>query len=124
MNLSRLAIARPIGTMIIFTVVILVGLTALGGLPIDLLPEISFSRLTISTNYPGAGPEEVENLVSRVVEEAVSTVAGVRDVFSTSSEGSSRVTVTFPFGTDLDAAANDVRAALERVRRRLPRSGR
>jgi len=119
-NLSRLAIARPIGTMILFTVVILVGLTALGGLPIDLLPEISFSRLTISTLYPGAGPEEVENLVSRVVEEAVSTVAGVRDVFSTSSEGNSRVTVTFPFGTDLDAAANDVRAALERVRRRLP----
>ncbi len=120
MNPSRLAIARPIGTLIIFGAVILVGLSALSGLPIDLLPDISFARLTVSTNYPGAGPEEVENLVSRVVEEAVSTVAGVRDVLSTSSEGSSRVTVTFPFGTDLDAAANDLRAALERVRRRLP----
>ena len=120
MNLSRVAIARPIGTLIIFSVVILVGLSALAGLPIDLLPDISFARLTISTAYPGAGPEEVENLVSRVVEEAVSTVAGVRDVLSTSNEGSSRVTVTLPFGTDLDAAANDVRAALERVRRRFP----
>ncbi len=120
MNLARLAIARPIGTLILYGAVILVGLSALAGLPIDLLPDISFARLTISTNYPGAGPEEVENLVSRVVEEAVSTVAGVRDVLSTSSEGSSRVTVTFPFGTDLDAAANDIRAALERIRRRLP----
>ncbi len=120
MNLSRTAIARPIGTLIVFICVILVGLSALAGLPVDLLPDISFARLTISTSYPGAGPEEVENLVSRVVEEAVSTVAGVRDVLSTSSEGSSRVTVTFPFGTDLDAAANDLRAALERVRRRFP----
>jgi len=120
MNLSRLAVARPIGTLIIFSAVVLVGLSALAGLPIDLLPDISFARLTISTSYSGAGPEEVENLVTRVVEEAVSTVAGVRDVLSTSSEGSSRVTVTFPFGTDLDAAANDIRAALERVRRRLP----
>jgi HAE1 family hydrophobic/amphiphilic exporter-1 len=119
-NLSRLAIARPIGTLIVFSAVILVGLSALAGLPIDLLPDISFGRLTVSTNYPGAGPEEVENLVTRVVEEAVSTVAGVRDVLSTSSDGSSRVTVTLPFGVDLDVAANDIRAALERVRRRLP----
>lgn len=120
MNLYRLSLARPIGTCIVFSVVVLVGLASLAGLPIDLLPDITLPRLTVATDYPGAGPEEVENLVSRVIEEAVSTVPGVRDVVSTSSLGTSRVTVTFAFGQDLDAAAADVRAAVERVRARLP----
>ncbi len=120
MNLYRLSLARPIGTCIVFSVVVLVGLASLAGLPIDLLPEITLPRLTVATDYPGAGPEEVENLVSRVIEEAVSTVPGVRDVVSVSSLGTSRVTAAFDFGRDLDAAAADLRAAVERVRRRLP----
>ncbi|HXF81999.1 MAG TPA: efflux RND transporter permease subunit, partial [bacterium] len=120
MNLIRTAVQRPIGTTMAFAVVILLGTTSLLNLPLDLLPELSFPSLSISTDYPGAGPEEVENLVTRVIEETVGTAVGVEDVFSTSSEGSSRVTVTFPFGTDLDAAAADVRVALERARRRLP----
>ncbi len=120
MNPYRLSLARPVGTCIVFGVVVLVGLASLAGLPIDLLPEITLPRLTVVTDYPGAGPEEVENLVSRVVEEAVSTVPGVLDVVSVSSLGSSRVTATFAFGRDLDAAAADLRAAVERVRRRLP----
>jgi HAE1 family hydrophobic/amphiphilic exporter-1 len=120
MSLPRLAVGRPIGAIIIYSIVLLIGLISLVSLPIDLLPDITFPRLTISTDYPGAGPEEVENLVSRILEEAVSSVAGVQDVTSTSSEGSSRVTITFPFGRDLDAAAADVRVAIERTRRRLP----
>ncbi|MCS7171854.1 MAG: efflux RND transporter permease subunit [Armatimonadetes bacterium] len=120
MRLSALALARPIGTCVVFGTVILVGLVSLAGLPIDLLPDVSFPRLTIATDYPGAGPEEVENLVTRVLEEAASTVPGVQDILSTSSQGTSRVTVVFPYGTDLDAAASDLRAAIERVRRRLP----
>ena len=120
MNLIKVAVTRPIGTLMAFAIVILLGITSLLGLPLDLLPELSFPSLSISTEYPGAGPEEVENLVTRVLEETVSTAVGVEDVFSNSSEGSSRVTVTFPFGTDLDAAAADVRVAIERARRRLP----
>ncbi|MDR7476345.1 MAG: efflux RND transporter permease subunit [Armatimonadota bacterium] len=120
MSPYRLSLARPIGTCIVFSAVVLVGLASLAGLPIDLLPDITLPRLTVVTDYPGAGPEEVENLVSRVVEEAVSTVPGVRDVVSVSSLGTSRVTATFTFGRDLDAAAADLRSAVERVRRRLP----
>ncbi|HET6946740.1 MAG TPA: efflux RND transporter permease subunit [bacterium] len=120
MNLIRTAVTRPIGTLMAFAIVVLLGITSLLGLPLDLLPELSFPSLSISTEYPGAGPEEVENLVTRVLEETVSTAVGVEDVFSNSSEGSSRVTVTFPFGTDLNAAAADVRVAIERARRRLP----
>lgn len=120
MNLSRLAVTRPIGTFMLYSIVVLIGVTSLANLPIDLLPELSFPRLSIFTDYSGAGPEEVENLITRILEESVSSVAGVQDVVSTSSEGNSRVTITFPFGTDLDAVAADVRAAIERSRRRLP----
>jgi len=119
-NLSRLAIQRPIGTFIIYGTIVLIGAASFLGLPINLLPDITFPRLTITTDYAGAGPEEVENNVSRILEEAVATVPGAQDVKSTSTEGNSRVVASFVYGTDLDAAANDVRAAIERVRRRLP----
>jgi HAE1 family hydrophobic/amphiphilic exporter-1 len=120
MNFIRTAVHRPIGTLMAYAIVLLLGITSLLGLPLDLLPELSFPALSISVDYPGAGPEEVENLVTRIVEEAVSAAVGIEDVFSTSSEGNSRVTVSFPFGTNLDLAAADVRVALDRVRRRLP----
>ncbi|HLA23770.1 MAG TPA: efflux RND transporter permease subunit, partial [bacterium] len=120
MNFIRTAVHRPIGTLMAYAIVLLLGVTSLLGLPLDLLPELSFPRLSISTDYPGAGPEEVENLVTRVLEEAVSAAVGVKDVFSTSSEGNSRITVALPFGTNLDTAAAEVRVALDRVRRRLP----
>jgi len=120
MNFIRTAVHRPIGTVMAYAIVLLLGVTSLLGLPLDLLPELSFPTLSISTDYPGAGPEEVENLVTRVLEEAVSAAVGIEDVFSTSSEGNSRLTVSFPFGTNLDSAAADVRVALDRVRRRLP----
>lgn len=122
MNLYRISLARPIGTCIVFCVVVLVGGASLAGLPIDLLPDVTPPRLTVITNYPGAGPEEVENLVSRVVEEAVSTVPGVLDVVSISNVGNSRVIVTVDWSRDLDATAADLRASLERVRRRLPKN--
>ncbi len=119
-GLPRLSLRRPVGTLVVFTAVVLVGTVSVLGLPIDLLPDVTFPRLTIAADYPGAGPEEVENLVTRVLEEAASTVPGVQDILSTSGQGTSRVTVLFPYGTDLDAAASDLRAAIERVRRRLP----
>ena len=120
MNFIRTAVHRPIGTMMAYAIVLLLGVISLLGLPLDLLPDISFPTLNISTDYPGAGPEEVENLVTRILEEAVSAAVGIEDVFSTSSEGNSRLTVSFPFGTNLDLAAADVRVALDRVRGRLP----
>lgn len=120
MKLPLLALRRPVGTLVVFAAVVVVGVASAAGLPIDLLPDVTFPRLTIASDYPGAGPEEVENLVTRVLEEAASTVPGVQDVLSTSGQGTSRVTVVFPYGTDLDAAASDLRAAIERVRRRLP----
>lgn len=120
MSLSEFSIKRPIFTVMIMLVVIAVGLVSVSRLPIDLMPEITFPTLNISTTYENTGPEEIEQLITRPIEEAMSAVPGVEEVFSISSEGSSTVRVMFSWGTNLDAAADDVRERLDRVIPRLP----
>jgi HAE1 family hydrophobic/amphiphilic exporter-1 len=120
MSLSDFSIKRPIFTIMITFAVIVVGLVSVSRLPIDLMPEITFPTLNISTSYENTGPEEIEQLITRPIEEAMSAVPGVEEVFSVSSEGSSSVRVMFSWGVDLDAAADDVRERLDRVIGRLP----
>lgn len=120
MKLSRFAVHRPIFTIMIVLIVIILGGISLSRLPIDLMPDITFPTLSISTSYENAAPEEMEEMVTRPIEEAVSAVPGVEEVTSISSEGNSNVRVTFNWGTDLDAAANDIRDRLDRVIPRLP----
>ncbi len=120
MNFSGLAISRPFATAVGFLVAVLLGLYALGRLPIDLMPDITFPTLSISTTYDGVGPEEIETLVSRPIEETVSAVQGLEEITSSSVEGRSQVRLSFRWGTDLDAAAEDLRGRLDRVRSRLP----
>ncbi|OFX33208.1 MAG: hypothetical protein A2Z07_03915, partial [Armatimonadetes bacterium RBG_16_67_12] len=120
MNLSRFAIRRSVTTAMIFLAVAFLGIIAFGRLPVDLLPDISFPTLSVTTNYPGAGPQEVEREVTILLENTLATVPGLTEIFSSSVEGRSSITLRFPWGTDLDAAANDVRPAIDRVRSRLP----
>jgi HAE1 family hydrophobic/amphiphilic exporter-1 len=120
MSLSDFSIQRPIFTLMITLVIIIVGLVAVARLPVDLMPEIVYPTLNIFTSYENTGPEEIEELITRPIEEAMSAVPGVEEVFSVSSEGSSSVRILFSWGTDLDAAADDVRERLDRVIGRLP----
>jgi HAE1 family hydrophobic/amphiphilic exporter-1 len=120
MKISRFSVHRPIFTIMVVLIVILLGIISLIRLPIDLMPDISYPTLSISCSYQNAGPQEIEELITRPIEQAMSAVPGVEEVSSVSSEGSSSVRVTFAWGTDLDAAANDVRDRLDRVVRRLP----
>ena len=120
MNLSRSAVRRPVFTIMAILIVILLGSISLIRLPIDLMPDITYPTLTIRTLYENASPEEIEELVTRPIEEAMSAVPGVENVYSTSSEGSSNVRVTFSWGTDLDTAANDMRDWLDRIIHHLP----
>ncbi|MGQ0571526.1 MAG: efflux RND transporter permease subunit, partial [Armatimonadota bacterium] len=120
MPLSRAAIARPVTTVMFFMAMIFLGVIAFGRLPVDLLPDISFPTLSITTDYEGAGPQEVEREVTILIENALSTVPGVKEIRSTSNEGRSNVTLQFDWGRDLDAAANDVRPAVDRIRSALP----
>lgn len=120
MKLSQFAVHRPIFTIMVVLIVIILGGISLIRLPIDLMPDITYPTLSISTDYENASPEEIEELVTRPVEEAMSAVPAVEEVSSASTEGSSRVRVSFAWGTDLDAAANDIRDRLDRVIPRLP----
>ncbi len=114
------SIRRPVATAMTFLVVIVVGAVSFYYLPVDLLPEIEYPRVTVYTNYPNVGPEEVEQIITDPIANAVSSVPNVERMTSSAEEGESRVNLEFAQGTDLDAAANDVRAALDRIRDDLP----
>ena len=120
MNISRFAVQRPVLTVMVALIVIIVGLVSFRRLPIDLMPDITYPTLSISTEYENASPEEVEELITRIIEEAMSAVPGVEEVTSVSAEGRSNVRVAFAWGTDLDAASNDIRDRLDRIITRLP----
>ncbi|MDQ7858578.1 MAG: efflux RND transporter permease subunit [Armatimonadota bacterium] len=120
MSISRAAIARPVTTAMAFLAVSFLGLVAFSRLPVDLMPDISFPSLSVQTNYPGAGPQEVEREVTMVIEDALAAIPGMTELVSSSTEGRSSVTLRFAWGADLDAAANEVRPALDRIRGRLP----
>ena len=120
MSIPRLAIHRPVTMFMISFVVVLLGGISLTRLPVDLMPESEFPSITVRVNYSGVGPLEMEELVSRPIEQAVSAIAGLEQVNSTSSEGSSMVRLTFAWGTELNEAADEVRTRVDRVRGRLP----
>jgi HAE1 family hydrophobic/amphiphilic exporter-1 len=120
MRISRFAVHRPIFTIMVVLMVLLLGGISLLRLPIDLMPDISYPTLSISCSYENAGPEEIEELITRPIEQAVSAVPGVEELTSVSVEGQGTVRVTFSWGTDLDAAANDIRDRLDRIIDHLP----
>ena len=84
------------------------------------MPDISFPSITVRVGYTGVGPLEMEELITRPIEQAVSAVAGLDQINSTSSEGNSTVRLNFTWGTDLNEAADEVRTRIDRVRGRLP----
>jgi hydrophobic/amphiphilic exporter-1 (mainly G- bacteria), HAE1 family len=120
MSIPRLAIQRPVTMFMLSAIVMLIGGISLARLPVDLMPDVSFPSITVRVTYPGVGPLEMEELVTRPIEQALSAVAGLERIESTSQEGSSRVTLNLVWGTDLNEAADDVRNRLDRVRGRLP----
>jgi len=120
MNLPDFSVRRPIATTMFTLIVVTVGAVALTQLPIDLLPDVSLPTLTIRSTYENASPEEMERLVTELVEESVSLVSGVEEISSESGEGVSNVFVRFVWGTDLDAVANDVRDRIDRITDELP----
>ncbi|REL39070.1 AcrB/AcrD/AcrF family protein [Rhodohalobacter sp. SW132] len=120
MGITETSVKRPIATAMVYLIVIVLGITGFRYLPVDLLPPIEYPRLSVSVDYPNVGPEEIETIITDQLENALSGVANLEEVTSTSSEGQGRVNLNFSRNTNLDEAANDVRAALDRVRRSLP----
>jgi len=119
-NFSRFFILRPVFTSMFVLIILLIGSVALSRLSIDLVPDVALPTLTITTPYTGAGPEEIEELISRPIEEAVASAPGVEEITSASREGNSQVRVTFAFGSDLNEASNELRERIDRIINRLP----
>ena len=120
MNITKLSVERPVATTMVFLIIIVLGIMGFRFLPIDLLPPIEYPLLSVWTVYENVGPEEIETIITDRVENAIASVPNIEEIRSSSSEGRSRVTLEFTQGTNIDEAANDVRAALDRVRDDFP----
>src|ERR1700712_430714 len=116
---TRLAISRPVLIWMALTAIAVLGLRAYTRLPAELNPKVDIPTLTVTTIYPGVEPPEIETQISKPLEDAVGTVPGVRDVYSSSQSGVSIISMDFKVGTDLDAAAAEVRGRVEAVRTQL-----
>jgi HAE1 family hydrophobic/amphiphilic exporter-1 len=119
-KLARLAVDRPVTVYMFYFAVILLGAVSLRELSVDLLPDISYPRISVITNYPGVAPEEIETLITAPLESAVSRVPGLRRVESISKEGVSLLTLEFDWGTDMDFTMLHTREQLDNAKDRFP----
>lgn len=111
----RFVTNRPVAILMIVVAVIVFGVISYKQLALNLMPDISYPSLTIRTDYTGAAPEEVENMISRPLEQAVGIVRNLQNISSISKAGISDVILEFSWDTDMDDASQDVREKLERV---------
>lgn len=122
MRISAWSIQNPIPVAVLFLAILVAGLLAYRTMPIKLYPDVSFPIVSVSVALPSAAATEVETQVTRVVEDGVSTVAGVKHVISTVTQGMSSTVVEFEIGQNPQRAIDEVRSAVDRVRANLPAS--
>jgi len=121
LSLASFSTRRPVTIVMVYLGVALLGAIGLSRLHQDLFPPITFPEVTVVTNYFNAAPEEIETLVTKPLEEAISSVNGLRSIRSVSQEGKSVVHVSFDWGIDVDFAALAVREKIDLVKDKLPR---
>ncbi len=120
MHIAELVTRRPVAVIMFYTGILLLGFVSLGRLSVDLLPDLSYPKLTVYTVFPNAVPEEVERLITKPIEQSVSTVAGIRKIRSFSKEGLSQIILEFNWGQNMDFASLHVREKLDAISRSLP----
>lgn len=120
MERFRFTVTRPVAVLMVFCAVIVFGAFSIRLLPLNLMPDISYPRLTVRTEYPGAAPAEVENNVSRPMEEILGVVTGLTRISSISRGGYSDVVLEFAWDTDMDEANQDVLEKLDAIKPNLP----
>ncbi len=120
MKISDFAVRRPVTIAMLVLGIILIGAVSLGKLAIDLYPELNFPIAAVTASYPGAGPEEIENQVTRPLEEIMGTVNNVESIMSISSPGSSMVLMMFNWGTDINFATLQMREKVDLIKAGLP----
>jgi HAE1 family hydrophobic/amphiphilic exporter-1 len=120
MFLPDISIKRPVTATMLVLALVIFGLIGFSRLGVSLYPQIDDPVVTVSTVWQNARPEEVDNEITDILEDAVSGVSGVKHIVSESSEGRSRITITFELGKDIDVAAQEVRDKVSARLRRLP----
>ena len=113
MKLSDISVKRPVTTVMVILVILLLGFVSFTKLSIDLLPQINVPVALVTTQYSGVGPYEIESLVTRPLEESLATTSNVKNITSTSSEGNSVVVVQFNDGTNMDFATLQMREKVD-----------
>ena len=121
MNLPQFAVTRPVTIMMIVAGIMIFGVISLDLLPQELFPPIVYPQLTVVTPYENAAPEEIETLITKPIEEAIGTVAGVKKITSISREGLSLVMAEFGWGQNINFAALGMREKIDPIKERLPR---
>ena len=120
MNLSKLSVNRPVTIMMLTLIVIILGGVSLSKLSIDLLPNIEVPVAVVTASYEGVGPQEIESMITKPLEEAVATVGNIDRISSISSEGNSVVVAEFNYGTDMDFATLEMREKVDLIKGFLP----
>ena len=116
----RMAIRKPVTTLMVLIMVLIIGIVGLSGLKMDLMPNIDIPVAIVNTTYVGAAPSEIETLVTKPLEESLSTISNVDNITSTSMENASLIVVTFVDGSNLDMATLDMREKIDLVKASLP----
>ena len=120
MNIAELFIRRPVMTTLVMCGILLFGLMGYRLLPVSDLPNVDFPTIQVSASLPGANPETMASAVATPLERQFSTIAGIDNMTSTSALGSTQITIQFALDRNIDAAAQDVQAAISKAQRRLP----
>jgi len=120
MTLVEKFVKKPVTTLLVFIILIVLGIYCTFSLPLDLYPDMDLPYMIVYTTYGNAGPEEVEQSLTRTLESSLSGVTGLKNLQSRSQTGLSLVIMEFDYGTNLDAAANDIRDKIDLVRSYLP----
>jgi len=122
MNFPDFCIQRPVFATMLVAAMLVFGIFSYGELGVDLFPKVDLPNIVIRTKFPGAGPEEVETQVTKIIEEAVNTISGIDELRSSSFEGLSQVVVVFKLFREPDSCAQDVRDRVGRVLGKLPQN--
>ncbi len=120
MKFSKVAISRPITTIMFMLIVVVIGIVSYTRLPLDLFPQMNIPYAIVTTTYDGAGPSEIESLVTKPLEQIMGTVSNIKKVSSISSSEQSTVVLEFVDNTDMDMAALDVREKIDLIKPMLP----
>ena len=121
MNISELSIKRPVLSTVLFLITILLGVIGYSYLGVREFPNVDNPIISVDVSYPGANATIIENQITEPLEQNINGIPGIRTLTSSSSQGSSRITVEFELGVSLETAANDVRDKVSRAQRLLPR---